>query len=135
MVKCPAVPILFMSQTQLEEWALSEKADLREGHLVVPGASQPFVVVNAVHFAKVVTGTDDQKLLNKVKTEAELQKLGGEQMSDSVILGETAYEVVTGYLLETGEAGEPAAAARSPGGKATTTETSLLADFLLGKLS
>ncbi len=124
------MPILFLPQAQLEEWALAEKADLKDGHLVVPGEARPFPVTSAVHFAKVVTGADERHLLNKVKTEAELAALGAEQMSDSVLLGETAYEVVTGYLLEATVPG-----ARPAGDRATSAETNLLADFLLNKLS
>ena len=79
---------LFLPQTQLEEWALGDKADLKDGKLVVMaegGASFP--AVPAVHFVQLVSGEDTHKLVAKVKTEAQLQSLGAEQMADSVILG------------------------------------------------
>jgi hypothetical protein len=124
------VTTLFLPQSQLEEWALSEKADLKDGRLVIAGESATYPVTQAVHFTRLVSGQDDKKLVNKVKTEAQLSELGAEQMADSVLLGDNAYEVVPGYVLQQGEASGP-----GPGpGRPSTTDTNLLADFLLNKL-
>jgi hypothetical protein len=117
---------LFLPQTQLEEWALADKADLRDGHLVVAeegGASFPSVP--AVHFVQLVSGDDTHKLVSKVKTEAQLASLGAEQMADSVLLGETAYEIVPGYLTEV---------APRPSDKKVGNEADLLAAFILNKM-
>jgi hypothetical protein len=119
---------LFLPQTQLEEWALADKADLKDGKLVVTvegGASFP--AVPAVHFVQLVSGEDNHKLVAKVKTEAQLASLGAEQMADSVIVGETAYEVVPGYLTEV-------ALAPRPADKKPSNETDLLAAFILNKM-
>jgi hypothetical protein len=127
------VPTLFLPQTKLEEWAIAEKADMKDGQLVVAGEAKPYPMAPAVHFAKLVTGKDERQLLNKVRTQAQLDELKAEQMAESVLLGETAYEVVTGYVLQTEPpASRPAgpASAAKPG----SSETSLLADFLLNKL-
>ena len=88
---------LFLPQAQLEEWALEDKADVRDGRLVVMvegGASYP--VVPAVHFLQLVSGEDTHGLVARVKTEAQRQSLGGEQMADSALVGDSAYEVVPG---------------------------------------
>jgi hypothetical protein len=120
---------LFLPQSTLEEWALAEKADVREGKLSFGEDGIGFPVVPAVHFLKLVTGTDDQKLLARVKTEEQLQALGGEQMADSVLLGETAYEVVPGYVAMVGGPGDaPPKADKDP------KEEELLAAFFLNKL-
>src|SRR5688500_10432422 len=97
-----SVPVarLFLPQSKLEEWALEDKADIRDGKLTVMSEKASFAVAPAVHFLQVVSGTDDRKLLRKVKTADELQKMGAEQMADSVILGDTAYEVTGGYVTE-----------------------------------
>lgn len=119
---------LFLPQAQLEEWALEDKADLRDGRLVVMqegGASYP--VVPAVHFLQLVSGEDSHKLVARVKTEAQLQSLGAEQMADSVLIGDTAYEVVPGYVTEV-------AASASPADKKQSSEADLLAAFLLNKM-
>jgi hypothetical protein len=120
---------LFLPQAQLEEWALGDKADIRDGKLVVVeegGASFP--VVSAVHFVQLASGEDTHKLLSRVKTEAQLQGLGAEQMADSVLIGETAYEVVPGYIAEVSPSPP------GPGDKKPSSEADLLAAFLLNKM-
>ncbi len=119
---------LFLPQTQLEEWALADQADLREGKLVVMaegGASYP--ATPAVHFVKLVTGEDTHQLVSRVKTEAQLASLGADHMADSVLLGETAYEVTPGYVTEV-------AVAPRPADKKPSSETDLLAAFILNKM-
>ena len=117
---------LFLPQGQLEEWALADKADVHEGRLKVAGEAGPgFPVVPAVHFVRLVTGADEQGLVAKVKTESQLGRLGAEQMADSVLLGESAYEVVSGYVTEVAAPPPP----EKPG-----SEADLLAAFLLDKL-
>jgi hypothetical protein len=119
---------LFLPQTQLEEWALADKADVRDGRLVVMeegGASYP--VTPAVHFLQVVSGEDAHGLVARVKTEPQLQSLGAEQMADSVLIGDAAYEVVPGYVTEV-------SVAASPGDSKPSSDSDLLAAFLLNKM-
>jgi hypothetical protein len=116
---------LFLTEAQLEEWAIAEKADLKDGKLEVAEDGASFPVVPAVHFVKLVSGADEQKLVAKVKTEPQLKSLGAEQMADSVLLGDAAYEVVPGYVTEV--AGGAAEAKPS-------SETELLAQFFLNKM-
>ena len=118
---------LFLSQAQLEEWALADKADIQDDQLVLTGESARVPVVPAVHFVKLVSGADEHGLVAKVKTEPQLQSLGAEQMADSVLLGEAAYEVVPGYVAEV--APPPAT-----GSGKNTPEADLLAAFLLDKM-
>jgi len=123
---------LFLPQAQLEEWALADKADLRDGKLVVMAeGGATFSVSPAVHFVQLVTGEDTHGLVARVKTEEQLSRLGAEQMADSVLVGETAYEVVPGYVTEV-----PAGVPRPDGvaGKKPDSETDLLAAFLLNKM-
>src|SRR5512132_532006 len=91
---------LFLPQAQLEEWALEDKADVKDGVLVVTGEEGVYPVTPAVHLVQLVTGEDANGLVTKVKTEDQLKALGAEQMADSVLLGDTAYEVVPGYVAE-----------------------------------
>ena len=116
---------LFLPQTTLEEWALDEKADIRDGRLSVTGGDATYPVEPAVHFLRLVSGEDAQGLVAKVKTERQLATLGAEQMADSVLLGEAAYEVVPGYVADVPDAPAP---------KRSSTESDLLAAFLLDKL-
>lgn len=123
------MPKHFLPQTLLEDWAINDQADLKDGKLVFPSDNASYVVAPAVHFKNLVTGSDDQKLVEKVKTDVQLQSLGAEHMADSVILGETAYEVTPGYVVDVPSAGKPA----DPK-KKSNPEADLLADFLLNKL-
>jgi hypothetical protein len=84
-------------------------------------------VEDAVHVARLVTGLDEKKLLHKVKTSAQLDALSAEQLADSVLVGESAYDVQRGYLVQLPD--EEFAAALKP-----TPDTDLLAQFLLDKL-
>jgi hypothetical protein len=123
---------LFLPQSQLEEWTLAEKADLREGALAIHDEPQAYPSEEAFHFTQVVSGQDQLKLVGKVKTLPQLASLGVEVMSGSAIAGETAYDVVPGYAVVLAQA----AAAASPPAKApaTTGDEDLLAKFLLNKL-
>ncbi|WP_434381270.1 hypothetical protein [Melittangium boletus] len=120
---------LFLPQTQLEEWALEDKADVRDGVLQVTGEEGVYPVTPAVHVLQLVTGEDTHGLVTKVKTEEQLKTLGAEQMADSVLLGDTAYEVVPGYVAEVPEAPSDEPEAARP-----DSETDLLAAFLLNKM-
>jgi hypothetical protein len=123
---------LFLPQKTLEEWSGSEKADLQDGKLVVNENKASHAVTPAVHFEKLVSGNDTGQLVGRVKTMAQLDALGAEHMMDSVILGETAYQVTPGYIADVPA---PAPAAK-PGDKkkATSPEADLLAAFILDKL-
>ncbi|QRN94285.1 hypothetical protein JRI60_34845 [Archangium violaceum] len=121
---------LFLPQTQLEEWALEDKADVKDGVLVVTGEEGVYPVVPAVHIVQLVTGEDANGLVSKVKTEEQLERLGAEQMADSVLLGDTAYEVVPGYVAEVPIPPSDASSAEGRSG----SEADLLAAFLLNKM-
>ncbi|RKH13760.1 hypothetical protein D7V97_04870 [Corallococcus sp. CA053C] len=116
---------LFLSQAQLEEWALADKADLREGRLVVAEGGGDWPLTPAVHVLQLVSGEDTHQLVSRVKTEEQLARLGAEQMADSILVGDSAYEVVPGYVAEVG--------APSPERK-PNSETDLLAAFILDKM-
>lgn len=122
---------LFLSQATLEEWALAGRVDLQEGSLLVGSDKAHFPLLPAVHFNRLVSGADDKRLLGKVKTPHQLQQMEAEQMMDSVILGDAAYEVVQGYIavLST-EAGDGA-----PDKRKGSSESDLLAAFLLDKMT
>jgi hypothetical protein len=119
------VPKLFLPQATLEEWLAAEKADLQEDSLVIPAENATYPLTPAVHFTKVVSGEDERGLVNKVKSKAQLDALSAEQMMDSVILGDDAYEVVPGYTAEVSAPGA---------GKKAGSEADLLAEFFLNKL-
>ena len=113
---------LFLPQTSLEEWASSDQADVREHALVLSGEQVRYPVEAAVHVKALVSGPDEHQLLRKVKTDAQLAELGAERLADSVVAGESAYDVESGYVVQVPDPGQ------------APTETALLADYLLNKL-
>ena len=81
-----------------------------------------YPVEPAVHVMALVSGPDEHRLLRKVKTDLQLAELGAERLADSVVAGETAYDVESGYVVQVPDStGQP-------------TETALLADYFLNKL-
>ncbi len=122
---------LFLPHKTLEDWMVSEKADLQDGKLFVTEGKASFPVAAGVHFAKLVSGEDTQGLLGRVKTTAQLSALNAEHFQDSCIVGEAAYEVVEGYVTEV--AVVPAAKS-DPKKKTSSPEADLLAAFILDKL-
>ena len=122
---------LFLPHKTLEEWSLSEKADLQDGKLVVTEGNSSHPVAPAVHFQKLVSGEDTQGLLGRVKTSTQLAALNAEHFADSCIIGESAYEVVEGYVTEV----QVTAPAKTDAKKKTASpEADLLAAFILDKL-
>lgn len=66
--------------------------------LTLPGGAK-LDVKSAVHFLTDVTETGDPyDVIGRVKDLEALAKLGGEQIADSVLIGDTAYVVVEGFL-------------------------------------
>lgn len=123
---------LFLPEKTLEEWSVSEKADLVEGRLVVKDGNSSHPATPAVHFANLVTGDDTHSLVGTVKTQSQLAALGAEHLQDSVILGDTAYEVVPGFVTEVVSA--PPSKPIEPKKKTSSPEADLLAAFILDKL-
>jgi hypothetical protein len=119
---------LFLPETTLEQWALEGRADLRDNRLTIGGEKASFAVTRAVHFSQLVSGADEKRLLGKVKTQPQLQHVGAEQLRESVIVGEAAYEVVLGYIAELPPSGRDATGQ-------TDSEADLLASFLLNKMT
>ena len=113
---------LFLPQAMLEEWATADTADVREHAQVLTGDTVKYPVEPAVHVKALVSGPDEHQLLRKVKTDVQLAELGAERLADSVVAGESAYDVESGYVVQVPDAG------------AAPTETALLADYLLNKL-
>lgn len=122
---------LFLPHKTLEDWMVAEKADLQDGKLLVTEGKATHPVAPAVHFAKLVSGEDTHGLLGRVKTSPQLAAINAEHFQDSCIVGESAYEVVEGYITEV-TAAPPAKA--DPKKKTASPEADLLAAFILDKL-
>jgi hypothetical protein len=123
---------LFLPQKTLEDWATSDKADLADGRLVVKEPHSTHALTPAVHFQKLVSGEDLHGLLGRVKNAEQLHALSAEQLGDSCLVGETAYEVVEGFITEVQAAAAPRAEPKKK--SSSSPEADLLAAFILDKL-
>lgn len=98
-----------MPQGVLDEWVVEEKVDLDGPVLRLLGAGHRFRLDAAVAFLAEVGGAgDDAQLIGTVKDLEALAEMGGEHFSDSVILGDAAYQVEEGFVgtpVVTGEDG------------------------------
>jgi hypothetical protein len=119
---------LFLPEKQMETWAIEEKVDVKDRQLIVEGEPRRFPLMPAVYFVRVESGEDEKKLVGRVKTMAQLDELEVEQMSDSALVGETAYRVQSGYILTLELSSK--AERKSP----SASEADLLAAFILDKL-
>ncbi|MEB2312175.1 MAG: hypothetical protein OZ921_04155 [Sorangiineae bacterium] len=90
---------IFFPQLALDQWLAEGRADITDGELVMRPEGRRYRVLEAVRVLTEVSGTPDpNELLGKVKTTAYLLELGAELLGDSMIIGDNAYEVVSGFL-------------------------------------
>jgi hypothetical protein len=92
---------LFISMERLEEWSSEGRASLEGDRMTLLELGQVFAMKPAVYFTSI-TGSDQDpaSLVGLVRSEEELQEMGADHMATSVICGETAYEVINGFLGE-----------------------------------
>lgn len=99
----------FVPQSMLDVWADLGKIELEGETLRIPAENVTFQLTPAVRFLSLLEGQDTHKLLQKVKAESYVREIGGEVVTDSCLVGETAYQVQPGFLAE----GEALAAAQA----------------------
>jgi hypothetical protein len=145
---------LFVPQSVLAKWSEQGRIAVDGNVLTILGDNKHFALTSAVRFLKMEAGDDDAGLLQKVKTTDALKQMGAEHYMESVILGESAYQVQQGFLADAnalrraaaasqpapkkGAAPAPPAGASPPAAPATegdkSGEPDLLAQFLLDNL-
>jgi len=136
---------LFVPQSVLAKWSEKGRVELKGHVLILLRENKSFQLTSAVRFLKMEAGEDVKGLLQKVKTLDALKQMGAEHYRESVILGESAYQVQQGFLADA-NALRKAAGVEPPGdkkaaGAAKTKqgqkegEQDLLAQFLLDNLS
>src|SRR6267378_3785366 len=142
------------TQSVLDKWSEQGRIQVDGNVLTILGEQKSFALTSAVRFIKMEAGDDNVGLLAKVKTTDALKQMGAEHYMESVILGESAYQVQQGFLadanaLRRAAAASQAAAAKSssapapgaaagPGGgtqdEKKGAEQDMLAQFLLDNL-
>lgn len=93
---------VFLPQETLDEWLTEERVEVEGDVMTLKPEGQKFRLKTAVRFLEDLAGGGDvEGLVGKVKDLEQLDALGGEHCADSVLLGDSAYQVVEGF------AGEP----------------------------
>jgi len=130
--------LLFVSQALLDTWANQGRIGL-DGQsirlLSGQGEGRRYALEPAARFIRVAEGAADvHQLVARVKTLAQVREMGGEALSDSVLLGEVAYEIEPGFLAE-GSVVEAARGSNPLDLEERRQEAQALARFLLDNLS
>ena len=110
---------LFVPQSVLDKWSEQGRIEVDGNVLTILGEQKSFALTSAVRFIKMEAGDDNAGLLAKVKTTDALKQMGAEHYMESVILGESAYQVQQGFLADA-NALRRAAAASQPKPAAST---------------
>jgi len=92
---------VFFPQQTLDQWLEQGCAALVGDELMLGPDGRRFRLSSALRFVEEVGGGGDpHALIGKVKAVDEVQALAGEHCADSVIIGDSAYQVVEGFLGE-----------------------------------
>ena len=94
--------MLFISQARLDTWLAENRVAVDGDVMTLRDDGRSFRIRPAVRFLRVAGGAqaDPHDLVGRVKDEAALSALGADHYLDSVILGEVAYDVQSGFLGE-----------------------------------
>lgn len=90
---------VFITNAMLTQWSDQGKVRLDDTTLTLLQESRTVKLKPAVRFTKTIDGSPDPNgLLGKVKTTEQLTEMKAEHYLDSVILGDTGYQVVEGFM-------------------------------------
>jgi 3-oxoacyl-ACP reductase-like protein len=103
---------LFVPQSVLDKWSEQGRIEVDGNVLTILGEQKSFALTSAVRFIKMEAGEDNAGLLAKVKTTDALKQMGAEHYMESVILGESAYQVQQGFLADANALRRAAAASQ-----------------------
>jgi hypothetical protein len=93
---------IFFPQETLDIWVASDCVDFSFEELLLKGENRRYRTIEAVRVVEEVAGGGDpNELIGKVKSRAYLAELGAEILEGSMVIGDSAYDIVPGF------AGEP----------------------------
>lgn len=92
---------LYISQNRIDTWSVENRIDIKGDRMTLVEHGRAFLIQPAVRFLKVSDDNQDpHDLLGKVKDVQELETMGADHMADSVIFGDTPYDVENGFVGE-----------------------------------
>jgi hypothetical protein len=89
---------LFIPQSVLDKWVETGKVVFNDSVLTLLKEKKSYTLTPAVRFMKLVAGEDTHSLMGRLRTTEKLAEIKAEHMMDSVIVGDTAYEVQEGFI-------------------------------------
>ncbi len=90
---------VFFPQAALDEWVSEDRVELGEGVLVIKAERRRYRLVDALRVLREVSaGGDVYGLVGTVKTVNFLTELGAELLGTSMLIGDSGYDVVPGFL-------------------------------------
>jgi hypothetical protein len=92
---------LFISVERLDNWSNEGRATLEGDRMTLTELGRSFAMKSAVTFVKA-TGQDHDPndLVGRVRSKEDLDAMGAEQLGNSVIYKDTAYDVIDGFVGE-----------------------------------
>jgi hypothetical protein len=92
---------LFISVDRLDAWTAEGRAALDGDRMILTELGRAFTMTPAVHFVKTMgQDADPNDLVGLVKSKPQLEAMGAEQLANSVIYNDTAYDVIDGFIGE-----------------------------------
>ncbi len=90
---------IFFPQAALDHWVVEGAVELAGNQLTIIAENRRYRIAEAVRVLREVTGTPDANdIVGKVKSRGYFEELGAEILEDSMIIGDNAYDVKTGWL-------------------------------------
>jgi hypothetical protein len=92
---------VFIPQDVVDSWVTADTVELSGEVMTFRGAGVSLRMVPGYYFDHVSAGTDvGHNLLGRAKAKAAIAALGAEVYMNSVIVGETAYDVEVGFVAK-----------------------------------
>jgi hypothetical protein len=92
---------LFISVERLDSWTAEGRASLEGDRMTLTDINRSFAMKPAVAFVRPVgQDNDPNDLTGRVKSKEALHEMGAEQLANSVIYNDTAYDVLDGFIGE-----------------------------------
>ncbi len=90
---------VFFPQAAVDQWLSEGRLEVIERELCISSHPRRYRLVEAAYVVAEVTGApDDDDLVGRVKSLTYLEALGAEVLGDSMILGDSAYDLVPGWV-------------------------------------
>lgn len=92
---------LFISVDRLDAWTAEGRAALEGDRMILTELGRAFTMTPAVCFVQTMGAQPDPNdLIGLVKSKPQLEAMGAEQLANSVIYNDTAYDVIDGFIGE-----------------------------------